>query len=418
MTEVRWLNGPVGLGADSRVLHTECRTVLVVVPYVVAGTRLMDVLALLEADHRVVVVFTVAPAPNGTVCHGAEEFVRAQGGLIIPWHQAVQCEFDLVLAASDAAVAHLHGKVLLLPHGAGTMGSRLCARSAGPQARPFHGLDRAALMWRGRLVPAALPLTHDDELAELRTSCPEALPVATVVGDVCFDRLSASMPLRSRYRAALGVRDGQRLVTVTSTWQPESTLGRHPELLDRLMRELPPGEYRVAAVLHPNIWAVLGAWQVRAWLADCLRAGLLLMPPEEGWRAALVASDVVIGDYGSVTSYAVALGVSALQASSLPEGAVRCGSLAQTVARLVPRLRLETSLTGQIEAAAEEDQHAARVAVAGQITSRPGEASSTLRRMMYQLLGLSEPARQVRLAPVLLPAPVTMPARFCPTEEE
>lgn len=266
MSEVRWLNGPVGMDAHSRVLRTGCRTVLVVVPFVVAGTRLMDVLPLLEADHRVVVMFTVPPTPNGTMCDGAEDFVRAHGGLLLPWHQAVQCEFDLVLAASDSAVSHLHGKVLLLPHGVGSMGSRLRPRSSGPHALPVHGLDRATLMCRGRLVPSALPLTHDDELVVLRDSCPEAVPVAVVAGDICFDRLMASLPSRNRYRGALGLGKAQRLVTVTSTWQPESALGRHPDLLDRLMRELPPDEYRVAAILHPNIWAIHGPWMVRAWL--------------------------------------------------------------------------------------------------------------------------------------------------------
>ncbi|MFE2159909.1 hypothetical protein ACFW9M_19085 [Streptomyces lydicus] len=417
MTETRWLNGPVGLDAHSRVLRQGCRTVLVVVPYVVAGTRLVDVLALLEADHRVTVVFTVAPMPNETLCHGAEQFVRAQGGFVLPWHQAVQCEFDLILAASETSVAQLHGKVLLLPHGAGAMGSRLHARSAGPQACTFHGLDRGALIWRGRLVPAALPLTHDAELAVLRTSCPEALPVSTVAGDICFDRLVASLPWRESYRAALGLGEGQKLVTVTSTWQPESALGRHPDLLDRLAGELPTRKYRLAAILHPNIWAVHGAWQVRAWLANCLRAGLLLLPPEEGWRAALIASDVVIGDYGSVTSYAAAIGAPVLRASSLPEDNMRDDSLAAAVARLTPQLRLDWSLTGQLRAVIESHSTGLQAAVSDLITSRPGQAGTILRRMMYGLLELPEPARQVVVHPVPLPGPVPESSNLCPRDE-
>ncbi|WP_220188376.1 hypothetical protein [Streptomyces phytophilus] len=392
---------------------------LVVVPFLVAGIRLMDVLALLESDHRVVVMFTVAPARNGSVCHGADEFVRSQGGLLLPWEQAVQCEFDLVLAASETAVEQLHGKVMLLPHGAGMLASRSRARSAGPDAHPVHGLDRGALVHRGRLVPAALGLTHEDELGVLRESCPEALSVAVVAGDVCFDRLVTSVPRREHYRRALGVAEGQPLVVVTSTWQPESALGSHPDLLERMLDELPSEEYRVAAVLHPNIWGVLGAWQVQAWLADCLRAGLLLLPPEEGWRAALVAADAVVGDHGSVTSYAAAIGTPVLLAPSPPERFLRPGSLAEVVSQGAGRLRLDGSLPGQLRGIMGRHSPRWQARVAGAITSRPGQAAGALRRAMYRLLDLSEPCRAVPNAPVPLPAPWgAWPRPVCGEEAE
>ncbi|MGY0055370.1 hypothetical protein ACWY4P_02200 [Streptomyces sp. LZ34] len=379
---------------------------LVVVPFMVAGIRLMEVLALLESDHRVVVMFTVAPAPNGAICHGAEEFVRAQGGFLLPWQQAVQCEFDLVLAASETAVEQLHGRVMLLPHGAGVMASRLRARSAGPDAHPSHALDRGTLVHRGRLVPAALSLTHEHELAVLRKSCPEAVPVAVVAGDICFDRLVASVPLRERYRRALNVGADQRLVVVTSSWQPESAFGSHPDLPERLLRELPSEEYRVAAILHPNIWGVHGAWQVRAWLADCLHAGLLLMPPQEGWRAALVAADVIIGDYGSVTSYGAAIGVPVMLAPSPQDRFLRSASLAESVSREAVRLRLDRSLLGQLREVTERRCQDRQAHIAGLITSRPGLAAGILRRTMYRLLDLPEPGRALTVRPVPLPTPV------------
>ncbi|MCH6161679.1 hypothetical protein [Streptomyces marispadix] len=403
---VAWLNGPVGLGADSRVLRQGYRTVLVVVPFMVAGIRLMDVLALLEADHRLVVMFTVAPTPNGAVCHGAEEFVRAQGGLLLPWQQAVQCEFDLVLAASDTAVEQLHGKVMLLPHGAGALPSRLRARSAGSAALPTHGLDRNTLVHRGRLVPAALPLTHVDELTVLRESCPEAEPVAVVAGDVCFDRLVASLPMRNRYRRAFGLEPDQKLVVVTTSWQPESALGSHPDLLERLLSELPPEEYRVAAVLHPNIWGVNGAWTVQAWFADCLRAGLILLPPQEGWRAALAACDVIVGDHGSVTSYGAAVGAPIMLTPSRCAGFIRPGSLADMVSREAVSLRMDRPLERQLRQAAGRHCWERRNRITRLITSEPGRAAGILRRTMYRLLDIEEPDRPLRNAAVPLPDPV------------
>lgn len=401
MTGAMWLNGPVGLGAGTRILWPGSKSVLVVVPFVVAGTRLMDVLTLLESDHRVHTVFTVAPAPNGAVCHGAEEFVRSRGGLVIPWWQAVQTEFDVVLAASRTGVEQLHGKVLLLPHGSGSLGPRLRSRSAGPAAEPWHGLNRAALTDRGRVLPRALALTHESELMILRESCPEALPSAVVAGDICLDRLLASIPYRRQYRAALTVGDGQRLVVVTSTWQPESAMGRHPDLLDRLLKELPSEEFRVAAVLHPNIWHVHGPFQVRAWLADCLNNGLLLLPPEEGWRAALVAADLVIGDYGSVTRYGAAIGVPLLL-TEFPMHDIRPGGVADLLDRKAPHLQLDLPLAGQARVAATYDD-TWQSQLLGMLTSRPRRAGEILRATLYELLGLPEPARGLPRFPVPLP---------------
>lgn len=399
-----WLNGPVGRGAEHRVLRHGCRTVLVVVPFLVAGTRLMDLLPLLESDHRVMVVFSVAPAPNRAICHGAEEFLRAHSCLVLPWEQAVHHEFDLVLAASPHGLTEVHGKPLLVPHGAGAVRPLLRSRSAGAGAAPTHALDREALMSRGRVVPHVVALSHHAELDVLRETCPEAAPSAAVVGDICFDRLLASIPFRARYREAFGLTRGEKLVVVSSTWQPESTLGSRPDLVDLLLDALPRNGYRVAAVVHPTVWSVHGHWQVRAWFADCLRAGLILLPPDEGWRAALVAADLVIGDYGSVTRYGAAIGVPVMT-TTLPEDRLRPGGAMALLHRHAPRLLACRPLRAQVDAArsvcrAWQDE------VSGHLTSHPGRAGEHLRRAMYELLRLDEPARAVPCSPVPLPRPV------------
>jgi len=397
----QWLNGPVGRGAEHRVLRRGCRTVLVVFPFVAAGTRLMDVLPLLEADHRIFTVFTVAPARGGTVCHGVEEFLRARACLVLPWEQAMRCEFDLVLAASPDGLAELHGQPLLVPHGAGALRPLLRSRSAGPDAAPTHGLDREALMSRGRVVPSVVALAHEAELAVLRESCPEAVPSAAVVGDICYDRLLASIPFRAGYRQAFGLARDQKLVVVSSTWQPESTLGSQPDLLARLLDTLPSRRFRVAAVVHANAWSVHGHWQLRAWYADCLRAGLFLVPPDEGWRAALVAADLVVGDYGSVTRYGAAIGLPVMTTPFL-ENNIRPGGAIEVLRRNASRLRADQPLPGQIAAAMGGDR-GWQDELAGHLTSAPGRAGEHLRRAMYKLLGLDEPARAVPCSPVPLP---------------
>lgn len=347
-----WLDAPVGPRADRRVTVAGCRTVLVLVPHVVAGTRLMDLLDLLKADQRIQVVCTV-PDTHG-VSSGTHEFLQRQGVLTLPWRQAMGVEFDLVLAASRRDLEHVLGPVLVLPHGAGALKSR---RLTG------HGLDRHELMRGGRVTAAALILSHDDELDVLERSCPEAVPHAVVAGDLCLDRLRASLPQRAAYRAALGIGPAETLVTISSTWRPDSTFGSRPELYRT-------GDFRKAVVIHPTTWSVHGPWQVRAWLAD--RPDLIIIPPEEGWRAAVIASDQVIGDHGSVTQYAAAIGVPVRLATRAP---VRPGSLADLVAKDTPGM-------------------------AALISSRLDQAAAILRDTMYRLLRLSEPAREARAEPV------------------
>lgn len=385
----RWIKGPIGLGSTGLSTLIGCRNVLVVVPHLVAGTRLMDVIPLLEADHRVQVVFTM-PHDTG-VWHGTEDFLRSQGGLILPWHQAVRHQWDLVIAASFRHIDEVHGPVLVLPHGAGAMKSRRRGD------RTVHGLDRNMLVRQGRVVASVLALSHVAELEVLRDSCSEAVPAAVVCGDICLDRMVASAPYREHYRRALGVAPDQTLITVSSTWTPQSTFGRHFELYQRLLDEVRGDRHRVAAVLHPNIWAVHGAWQVRAWLADRVRAGLVVIPPEEGWRATAVASDVVLGDHGSTTQYAAAVGCRMLLIPFV-DGSVRPGSLADELAHRAPRLDPDAPLLPQLRQATGGHE-----AMAKSITSRPGEAAVLLRRAMYRLLGLDEPARKIPVSPLGMP---------------
>jgi hypothetical protein len=199
MTE-RWVRGPVGVGADARTTCKGLRNVLVMVPHLVAGTRLMDLLPLFEADKRVQVVFTV-PSTLET-WRGAEELVVAQGGVLLPWQQATQTDFDLILAAGSLGVFDVHGPVVYVPHGSGFAQYRFRPRGSG-HTQPVLGLDRQFLMRDGAVRPAAIILTHEWEREVLMESCPEAVDRAVVAGDIAYDRLIASLAFRESYRNAL-----------------------------------------------------------------------------------------------------------------------------------------------------------------------------------------------------------------------
>ncbi len=374
------------------------KRVLAVVPHVQAGERVFDVLPGLESDLRVQVMLSIPE--TGYRWAGIDEYVRRLDALVIPWRQAVSTRFDLVLAACTWGVAELDGPVVLMPHGAGSAGSKIAF--GGDVQR--HGLHREHLMRGSDVVPAALALATDDEKLLLAQSCPEALPRSIVAGDPSFDRMLAGRPYRDAYRRALGASPGQRVVVATSTWSRHSLFGTDPTVFFQLVEELPRPEYLVVAILHPFIWHGYSRRQVLAWLARARELGLVVLPPEEAWRAALVAADVVAGDHGSALQYAAGLGVPTLMNTASVAG-VRQGSLAELLSRTAAPLRLGHPLAPQVMRA-EALTDGERAEVVRAITARPGQALTILRRTCYGLMGLDEPAHGVPVSPARLPEPI------------
>ncbi|MFD0891561.1 ROK family protein, partial [Streptosporangium algeriense] len=183
----------------------------------------------------------------------------------------------------------------------------------------------------GRVVPAAIALSHHEQLGRLARYCPEAVTVATVTGDPSFDRLVAHLPRRRRYRRALGVPEGLRLVLVSSTWGEHSLYGANGDVLSRLLAELPLDEYRVALVTHPNIPLHHGELQLRLWLARERGAGLTVIPPERGWQAALIASgDPVAAAVWDDAVEALSLALATYTLLLDPEAIVLGGGLAES----------------------------------------------------------------------------------------
>ncbi|MFF2848427.1 hypothetical protein ACFVT5_19200 [Streptomyces sp. NPDC058001] len=267
-----------------------------------------------------------------------------------------------------------------------------------------------------RPVADSLVLSHPEQIARLRRACPEAAHTAVLAGDPCFDRMLAARPYRDRYRRALGVRRGQRLVVLNSTWNPESLFGDRsgaggadilPALLPALTSELPADEYRLAAVLHPNIWHGHGPGQIRAWLDRAQRGGLTLIDPLHDWRQALIAADTVIGDHGAVTYYAAALGTPVLLGAA-PLAGLDPASPAADFVRRAPRLDPHRPLRPQLDA-----PHPPEPGPAEFTTSLPGESATRLRRLFYAHLALRPPTGPALLEPLPLP-PYRPAARTAP----
>ncbi|GLZ75532.1 hypothetical protein Afil01_03390 [Actinorhabdospora filicis] len=363
------------------------RRVLAVARNVPATTRLMDALSLLRGDRRVEVAFTLT---RSTAFHpGDHELMSDLGVHPMPWREAVAERFDLALSASANGPLHeLRAPVLLMPHGAG----QHKYLDASDPRRGVHGAAPEQLVVDGRVVPTAILVTGEAPLALLRRDCPGAAARALVAGDLSHQQLVAAAPDRDRYRRALGLGPGVRLVTVTSTWGPASLLARHPDLPERLLASLPADEYRVAAVLHPNIAARHGSWQIRHRAVDAIDAGLLLVPPHEGWQAVLTASDCVIGDHGSVGFYAAALDIPLLLAAT-GDGEVPPDSPSLALAAAAPRFDPGGGVLAQIEDAIAKHRPGVLRGLTGPSLAEV-DAARVYRDTMYRLMRLTPPPRE------------------------
>jgi hypothetical protein len=376
----------------------------VVVHTVTFAQRLREVFELLETDLRIQLVFTIAPHAFG---NGVSEFLRTLGITAVPWEEALRAEFDLALAAGSRGVHELRAPLVRISHGAGQIKLLTDVSTLAPgEPRAPGMLSRQHLLHEGRLVPAAIVYAHDRELEELARSCPEALPVAHVVGDPCVDRIMAGRPERAAHRRALGIEDGQRLVVVTSTWGPASTFGRLDSLLPHLVSQLPGDDYRVAMLVHPNVFAGHGTRQVHGWLSGCQGREIAIVPPEADWQAPLIAADVIVGDHGSLTAYGT-LTDAAMLLTTGSRREVSASSPAALLSAVAPVLSPGHPLAEQLEYAAQVHRPGQYDHVAASLSSLPGQFHRRMRSVVYRMLGLGEPARPPYVAPLPLPPALT-----------
>jgi hypothetical protein len=210
--------------------------------------RLLDVVELFRGDHRVRFRFTIND--TSPFSGGVRDLLRsADVGTIVPWHAINRIPYDLALSASENIdFDQLRSHTVVLPHG---LGFNKYVPTLDGSAVRLAGLPPEEVLRAGRTT---VVLSHPAQRTQLRAACPASEGATVVTGDVMFDRLLASTPLRRRYRAAL--RTGDRvLVMVASTWRTSSVVGHDRSLLSRLLGQLPIDRYQVCAALHPNIWA-------------------------------------------------------------------------------------------------------------------------------------------------------------------
>ncbi|MER7518730.1 hypothetical protein [Streptomyces sp. NPDC126499] len=432
------LRVPVGRDAVRWRTREPARTVLFVVHNVTSATRLLDVLPLFDDAHDVQTLATCTG--SSPFLAGVPELLDAAGLPVLPWEQAKELtaegRVDLAIAASYGGELHaFQGKLAILSHGVG-YNKRLATPDTGHRTpdtghgewepggagriAPVFGTDPAWVLHEGRPLAAATVLSHPEQLDRLRRDCPEAAGTAVLAGDPCFDRMLTLRRRRPALRRAFGAGDGRRLVVLNSTWGRAALLGSDafPALLRELTETFPLDEYRLCAVLHPNIWYGHGPGQVRAWLRRATDSGLSPIDPLGPWRQAVAAADCVIGDHGSVTYYAAALGLPVLL-GTFAEQDLDPASPVAALGRAAPRLRPETPLRAQVDAVIEGHVPGRYDGFAAAASSDPGASAGLLRNLFHTMLDLPEPERPARLRPLLpedVPAPdVTVPVRALTT---
>jgi hypothetical protein len=398
MIDHEWIQAPIGIDSGRWVSRPGCRTLLVVAHTLATCHRLLDVVELVECDPRVQVVFTVGPDVFNV---GVKHHLETLGAVVLPWQQAVRETFDVVIAASHGGLHQLHGPLMVMAHGAGRAKIAVGSTRGGPSLKTptVYGLDAQRLARDGRVLASRILLAHHEEREIVSRQCPEALEAAVVTGDICFDRLVVSLSWRDRYRRALGIGDDQKLVVVSSTWGHNGLFGGAPGLLPQIMNQLPPRKFRVATLLHPAVWGAHGRRQIRAWTRDCQQAGMILPGPGVDWRAVVAGADVLVGDHGSVTAYAAAIGLPILSRAAQGPEMVAPGSPQALAIAGAGRLDPTRSLRAQVRAARPVDVSG----VAAAVTSQPGRSHRLVRHELYQLLGLREPGRHRTLAAVPVP---------------
>ncbi|MFF3093043.1 hypothetical protein [Streptomyces cyaneofuscatus] len=377
------LRVPVGTDAGRwSTFHGE-KTLVVAARTVTSTVRVLECLpALLRGDGRVTVVF--AHDPTSAFNDGVLDLLHDAGCRVIPWEQVGHAEPDLILTASENIdVPEGHCPVLVLPHGVGFQKQVPDSRASGDR---LSGVVPDSLLESGR---AWLAISHPGQEEQLLSSHPKAAGRTLLVGDPCYDELLGSADRAASYRRALGVPDRHRLVVLSSTWGPTSLIGQDPGLAARVLAALPYDEFRVAAIVHPNVWSGHGSWQIRNLLAPALDAGLMLVPHIHAWRSALVAAEVVVGDHGSVTLYGAALGKPVLLGAYGSEAVP--GTAVAALEQAAPRLDVHGDVREQIVSALATQRPERFAPVAEGAFDRPGQALPRLRTALYDLLGLAEP---------------------------
>jgi predicted DNA binding CopG/RHH family protein len=385
---------------DRQVMHQKPtmtiepeRTILAIVRSVSSTNRLLDALAPVISDQRIRVIFTVEQVSSESA--DPNSLLVSLGTEVLPWERAIRANYDLAISAhSSQRLKSLKAPRIILIHRL----HRNCLKKLTDDNEPAQNRNSGPFFkdWQ---FPTTLGLARKDQYGVIESLSPSAARRSIVVGDSRFDRITAHLPYRGYYREALGAGE-RRFILVSSTWGQDSLLAQDPSFVKNLVNQLPRDRYQIALIMHSNIWAAHGSWQIHSWFQEAIRDGLLLIRPEDGWQAALIASDLVIGDHGSVSIYANALGRPLFFPTT--DSDVIEENLTGVVTGAT-RIDARNDLLKQIELGTESTPEADSLESIDRLNGDRTEHSEAFLNLLYRSLAISSSKNSPSTAPVPTP---------------
>ncbi|GGN14611.1 hypothetical protein GCM10011609_63990 [Lentzea pudingi] len=378
-------------------------TIFCLVRTLVSAIRLAEILWVFDGDPRVELVWVVCPGSRFE--YGVLDWFSHSGVSWISLETAKQGRCDLVVTTSEWIDLSAFGDtpVILVPHG---LGFHKYVTDPDTNLRRLSGLARPDGLRRGHVTQV---VTHPDQEVQLARATEEIVGRTALGGDSSYDLLVNSRGERQTYRAALGVEDHQRLITVGSTWGQGSLFSQRFELITQLLAELPHEQYRVALFVHPAAWS-FDAENIPRWLRRHIDfGGLMLIDPAKGWHATLLASDLLIGDNGSTTLYGALLDIPLLLATFSED--VVPGTVMAQLGREARAVDPNSDLRWQIEDELVNHDPTRAGRLTERTIARPGQSDELFRALSYDKGRLPMPDDELPVLAAPLPTPETKPVR-------
>ncbi|WP_439660745.1 hypothetical protein ACSHWB_04055 [Lentzea sp. HUAS TT2] len=372
----------------------------------VSAIQLYQELRVFEGDPEVKLVWVICPGSRFK--REIDDWLRTKEIKPIPYNTAAAGRRDLILTTSEwiDPLPFAPTPILVLLHG---VGFHKFVKDRDTGEYRLSGLARPEGLITGQTTQT---VTHPDQVRQLAEACEHTVGRTAFVGDSNFDLLCASRGERATYRKALGVTDDQRLITLSSTWGRSSLFGRRSKLIDLLLAQLPCERYRLAIFLHPAVWSFEGTSEILRRLKPHIESGrLMVIPTAAGWHATVLASDLVIGDFGSTSLYSAMMDIPLLLAT-FSKNVVPGTVMADLGNGMASPIVLGLDLREQIEAEIERHDHSRAAHLVERLITHPGRSAELLRDLCFRTARKKVQPREFEVCSAPAPEPYRHAAHY------
>jgi hypothetical protein len=301
---------------------------------------------------------------------------------MIPFDEAAAQQWDLALFATHGGEIFFRDTAckIHIQHGIGA-GKRVDGHDF-TYGRPW-------VLWEGRPKYDLMLESSHSTMRRAVAAVPELADRVRVVGDPFADDVLHGMQHRCRFRAQLGIEQGQTAVLLMSTWGQHGLLAAHGrDLLEAALRL--PRKYKILLTMHDHLWTG-GRDEASPWpsrLAQLPKDQFAICGLLQDWVPHVIAADVAILDHGSLGLY-YALTCKPAITAHVPEYVVVPNAPATRLRACYPLLESTAHLQRVVDDVQRHHDPQAVGRFLGDITSYPGQAVPRIRAVLYERLRLS-----------------------------